>query len=658
MNETSLSISTMDAMESGEVEFSWKTYMEQDGSIATYDQSLFPQLRCSERRLSELILRPGRKVIVRRGDRLEHAKIEIAFETKLYVTFNSGFECIDLDDVMPDNIIRINGNRRNIENEDLGLLSDNNPTEELTAIDLELAHLTMAEAVKVGQYFELQDRINPCKVFIAQVFENRGGLLLIGRNGAKPDSDRPIRVFVTDERCHALGWLESGAQTKLFFADGAESVIEVAKTNPVTRWVFEHFRVKEHKFQENMSLEVLQASNGGAFFAGHVTEIINSHYFTVRIAESLSGMEKTITCSKSHPQIFPSGWCQRHGLRLTPPSDYNGEEEFSMLVYEAKLGLRGKAPESLFDPPKTLYKPERLRNIEVLDIRTKNEMYPAKILRWMKHIVWVSYCHYTNATPPDVLSTRCGLIFPCGFAQQHGIRLCRPCPYERLCSLPPTVDRFGLRRTCTSQRTSIFIKRDKRFMPAIYLDNDLMLPTVYLRKSCFCGPFLDPAKVKVLSGKYPPGPLPGIIRSILTDIITCAYRPEDLSKLLSCSKDTSAPIIFAKARVHGKPYRFRVECCEKVSEFCGWLRNICILLDACPELFNISPEPCRSSCCYLRENVFMGSDRHAWTANYQNISTPPRKPTRVETCNTVSRNNIPCKRKKKNDKPQLLLLLL
>ena len=72
-------------------------------------------------------------------------------------------------------------------------------------------------------------------------------------------------------------------------------------------------------FQVGMTLEVLKDENGGAFYAGYVHEVLNSHYFLVNVGVNLNGAMTVLLCSKSHDQIFPSGWCQRHGFRLTPP---------------------------------------------------------------------------------------------------------------------------------------------------------------------------------------------------------------------------------------------------------------------------------------------------------------------------------------------------
>lgn len=84
-----------------------------------------------------------------------------------------------------------------------------------------------------------------------------------------------------------------------------------------------------------MRLEVLDPQTKAVFYPGLVSKVINKHYFVVSIdrrltnaTERQSGEENgdlkptstdQIVCHRGSFGIFPVYWCQRHGIRLTPP---------------------------------------------------------------------------------------------------------------------------------------------------------------------------------------------------------------------------------------------------------------------------------------------------------------------------------------------------
>lgn len=62
-----------------------------------------------------------------------------------------------------------------------------------------------------------------------------------------------------------------------------------------------------------------------------------------------------------------------------------------------------------------------------------------------------------------------GLLFPCGFAKQHGIRMQ---PATRYVTMGPSLsgDRFNLRTLCTSRQTPVFLTPKKRFLSSVWLN--------------------------------------------------------------------------------------------------------------------------------------------------------------------------------------------
>ncbi|VDK47447.1 unnamed protein product [Anisakis simplex] len=638
-------------------EFCWDTEMELDASVAATDSLLFPHVEFMHRPLAERLFYTGRPITVRQEEDgcLIRGKVEVTCGDGIFFSTTDGLELVKLSQVVPDSewstsnplqqekssLNEVTSTPSNIEA--FEAIANGNDNKELTADELLEAGMTPAEIVKVGQWMELQDVRNPLEVRVVQVLANRGGLLTVS------DGKRPENVLLASERCHELGWAQNESRNCTYETDALELLNRV-RGDSVSPRVFTSSTIKEHKFEVGMMLEVLDVTNDGMFHPGYVCEVLNQYYFIVRISHSINtSSHHQIICNRSYPYIFPVYWCARQNIRLTPPEDY-GEGEFSWSVYREKCGLvKGSAPEQCFDLPRVQRSFDKLRNVEVLDTRTGDVMYPGKIVRSVRHLVWVHLCHYANATPPNVYSISSGHLFPCGFAKKYAIRMQSATQYV---SMGTTLsgDRFNLRTLCTTRPTPIFVTPKKRFLPSVWLTSDLWLPIVYVRKNCFAGPFINPERFRQIPDRYRPGAMPSIIRAILSDLISCAYKPKQLCELLMCAKDSTLPQILVKARIKFKKYRTRVECCEKVTEFCGWLRGICILLDACPDLFGISNTGCESYCSTLREIRSMGTSSHVWTAN-THTTTQKCIPRRLRRIVPGSQTNLSQTQVVKKKKP-------
>uniref|UniRef100_F1KWU5 Scm-like with four MBT domains protein 2 n=1 Tax=Ascaris suum TaxID=6253 RepID=F1KWU5_ASCSU len=632
-------------MESNAVEFCWDAEMDRDATIPATDSLLFPHVEFARRPLAEKMLYVGRPLTVLQEDgSLVSGKVEVVCGENIFFSNAGKLELIHLRQVVPDTEFASSdvkvpfGNPSSLSDASSDLMFGGCEHQKLEAKDLVEASLPPVDIIKVGQWFELQDVRNPCLIRVVQVVANRGGLLTVSHG------QRHENVFFTNERCHELGWAQRDLQKYTYEGDSL-NLLNSARKNAVSSHVFTYSTLREHKFEVGMMLEVLDISNGGVFYAGYVSEVLSPYYFLVRVSQSIKGPAPEMLCHRSHPYIFPVYWCARHNIRLTPPEDY-GADEFSWNTFREKCGLtKGSAPEHCFDLPRVQRKFDKLRNVEVLDVRTHDVMYPGKIVRSLRHLVWVHLCHYANATPPTVYSISSGLLFPCGFAKQHGIRMQ---PATRYVTMGPSLsgDRFNLRTLCTSRQTPVFLTPKKRFLSSVWLNSDLWLPIVYVRKSCFAGPFINPERFRQIPNRYRPGPMPSIIRAILSDLISSAYKPKQICELLMCAKDSTLPQMVVKARIKFKKHRTRVECCEKVTEFCGWLRGICILLDACPDLFGINNTGCESYCNTLREIPSMSTTAHAWTVN-THATTQKSIPRRMRRIVPGSSHNMPSVVRKK-----------
>lgn len=150
-------------------------------------------------------------------------------------------------------------------------------------------------------------------------------------------------------------------------------------------------------------------------------------------------------------------------------------------------------------------------------------------------------------------------LFPCDFGRKSSY------PYIEIAKLPSfNVKKFDLTNTFTSHQTPIFHEGKKRFLSNVWLHGlcfitlrygkkrkflaELWLPAIYVNTKCFPGPFLNPDKLKALNGRYGPGPLPLIMKVILSDILGCAYRTREVADIVAADKHSKLPKLQIKCR--------------------------------------------------------------------------------------------------------------
>ena len=75
-------------------------------------------------------------------------------------------------------------------------------------------------------------------------------------------------------------------------------------------------------FTEGQKLEALHPQARSMICPATVVMVIDKHYFVVEIDDlSESSDEKKVRfcCHGNSLNIFPAGWCEKKGLRITPP---------------------------------------------------------------------------------------------------------------------------------------------------------------------------------------------------------------------------------------------------------------------------------------------------------------------------------------------------
>ena len=81
----------------------------------------------------------------------------------------------------------------------------------------------------------------------------------------------------------------------------------------------EQYEVEEHSFKVGWKMEALHPTMASRFCPATVETIIDKRFFLVTI-DDLTGNEKKVMCCHSGtPFIFPMGWCETKGIKLTGP---------------------------------------------------------------------------------------------------------------------------------------------------------------------------------------------------------------------------------------------------------------------------------------------------------------------------------------------------
>ncbi|KAI3415389.1 hypothetical protein GPALN_004997 [Globodera pallida] len=306
------------------------------------------------------------------------------------------------------------------------------------------------------------------------------------------------------------------------------------------------------------------------------------------------------------------------------------------------------APDALFDMPKMAQKRlECVRYCEVQDAANPTLFYPGAIVRSQQHLIWV-HCARDEHThqPAQIYTINSPQLFRCGTAKAAAASANAALAAATLryftvpIRIPPALcgdSRRILLRPFTSQRTSAFRegvwhRNNKHFLSEMWLKADLWVPAVHLSADCFCGPFLDRDKVRALSARYAPAPLPHAISALIKDLLACGgvgtRGVRELADLVGAERTSRAPLqMLLKLKYANRRVRVSVEACERAAQFSGWLRTLLIRLDACPNLLSLEkadkcPLNCSSSLASL---PYMSQNGHANTASQQSSQQQTNK---------------------------------
>ncbi|EYB91949.1 hypothetical protein Y032_0200g1703 [Ancylostoma ceylanicum] len=610
--------------------FNWKDYFAATGTNPCTDEVLFGHVRYLEQTVSERLFEHGKHIFVKtENDNERVARIEVCCKGKLLVNYlniddKERKEDVDGEITVDDVVTNTSEVEQSIKRV---LAEEKEKRRKWDFLDVEqiakyrdvLDH-RLNDLIEEGQYFELQDAVEPRCVFCCRVLVNLGGIVIYEA------LDYTMSINITDPRCHPIGWAASHQEDSVAYCPGKYSVESIKKfaKNSVPAIVFKRYELKEHTLKVGCLVEVQDAEQRAAIFPGHVSEIINSHF--VKIVSFSYGRSETreLVAHRGTHGVFPQGFCASVGYQLSLPqksllrdrnqSDYS----WSWKSYAAEWGIPGiPTSEYSFEPiPGRESKITPMRHIEVFCYQ-RGVMYAALIHRAVRNLVLIELSCDTTPNPPLMFVVGCDNLFPCGFAAKYEIPFIGEAPFL---SLPPLKHegsccrfyisslifknfisgspRFDILRYGYSAKPgNIFQERkpnDPSFLPELWMKGDVWLPRIYVHPSCRIGPWFVRSQFAALARYYEAGPIPHVFRVLLANIYQCASLEHrmDVQAILN-TDDEDVAVIHVKFKWRTSPDHvlMRVPVCRTARQAAGWLRVLLRSLGCCPHLFSFEKAP-------------------------------------------------------------------
>ncbi|XP_034237039.1 scm-like with four MBT domains protein 1 isoform X1 [Thrips palmi] len=487
------------------------------------------------------------------------------------------------------------------------------------------------ERIKAGMKVEVQDVVNPYSLWIATIIENVGGRLLLRYD--TPDSSSPeFWLYFTSSRIYPMGWCsEKGDPWVLrrpahfqscHGKEEWEAVIEMAKEDarrtPLPTDFFKHSdEILPHSFMMGMKVEALHPIDRTQIFPATVMEVWGDAYFLVELDFKISshGEEEprlTWLCTSNHPYIFPTGWANKHGIKISKPIGWkdNVEDEFHWDEYLQQTSAVA-APEKCF-PQKPCAKYNGIlahMKLEAANPLDQSEICVSTVGRTTGHIVWIHLERNESDHPRHAVSYDSTDIFPVGWCDSNSYPLKPPLYYQMPSSSSNSVlgdESNDKKDTDSGQRMS-----------------KLWCPKIYFNHRCFSGPFLSKCKLAGLPQAVGPGPVRLVMREVLSMLISVAYKSSRVLKEIQCDGDLKPGehVEVLKAKFNQTNYRARVavvNSSDQVAEFC---QDICLRLKVCPYLFG--PTRVEAGRCPEKCNISKTKFTSQYWSNRQKKSNRP-----------------------------------
>ncbi|GBN51120.1 MBT domain-containing protein 1, partial [Araneus ventricosus] len=174
------------------------------------------------------------------------------------------------------------------------------------------------------------------------------------------------------------------------------------------------------KFKKKMKLEAIDPLNLSAICVATVTEVLRNNYLMIGIDGMMAANGADCFCyHASSPCIFPVGFCESNGIKLTPPKGYKTEFKWSEYLKKTKSEA---APVDLFqrDIPDHGFKEGMF--LEAVDLMEPRLICVAYVTRVVGRLLKIhfdgweeDYDQWCDYESPD--------LFPIGWCDVLGYRL-------------------------------------------------------------------------------------------------------------------------------------------------------------------------------------------------------------------------------------------
>uniref|UniRef100_UPI00398F3C06 scm-like with four MBT domains protein 1 n=1 Tax=Pristiophorus japonicus TaxID=55135 RepID=UPI00398F3C06 len=385
------------------------------------------------------------------------------------------------------------------------------------------------DLITPGSQFELQDSLNPLESWIIVVEENFGGRLHLRYEGVKNTKMFNQWLFYLDSRLHPLGWAEKQGYARrpptvirsLLSEEEWQAVLqtvaEETRSSPDPPQVFkDQCEIGEHSFHVGMKLEAVNPAKPFCISPATVTKVYDEKYFLVEIDDVRMDGARAVSsfvCHRKNPNILPVQWCLKHGLHLTPPKGFPGQD-FDWADYLKKSDSKA-APEHCFPSPPLDHGLQENMKLEAANPLRPGEICVATVTKFKGQYIWLHLEGSKEPIPEIIVHAESMEIFPVGWCETNGFPLQAPrklivTKYKKVAVVQPE-KQVNTPRVSDGFKNQdfIFSLHDSGLSNARYY-----CPKIYFNHRCFSGPYLNKGRIAELPQAVGPGNCLLVLREV------------------------------------------------------------------------------------------------------------------------------------------------
>ncbi|TSV54876.1 Scm-like with four MBT domains protein 1 [Bagarius yarrelli] len=428
-----------------------------------------------------------------------------------------------------------------------------------------------------GLRMELVDKEDAGVVWGATIEDNVGGRLRLRYAGTEKleDTHTHIWIFYLNPLLHLPGWAKEHGCT-LRPPSALLPLRTKDEWEEVRQTIANHLQDSSisEEFYKGMKLEAVDPLAPFTISPATVAKVYNDQFFLVQMDDKREetdkkGGSRSFVCHRDSPGIFPAQWSFKNGVKLSPPTGYQGQD-FDWADYLKQCGAE-PAPQHCFpsDPSDQCFKESMM--LEAVNPLCPENIHVATVSRVKGQHIWIKL----------------------QVEKQKKIAVVQP---ER--HRVPTKDSSpdALKQPLTSQAEMS------------QANGKYSCPKIYFNHRCFSGPYLNKGRIAELPQCVGPGNCVLVLKEVLSLLINSAYKPSRVLRELQLDQEGrwQGHGEILKAKYKGKSYRATVEIvrtADRVAEFC---RRTCVKLECCPNLFGprMMLERCSENCSVLTKTKY------------------------------------------------------